>query len=67
MVCPGCGQESTWEHSRYVRHVADEAIGGRPVVIDVSVRRLSCENADDLPCPRGRPSPPARLHPRLGT
>ncbi|MFF1651733.1 ISL3 family transposase, partial [Streptomyces sp. NPDC058240] len=46
VVCPGCGQESAWEHSRYVRHVADEAIGGRPVVIDVSVRRLYCENAD---------------------
>lgn len=46
VVCPGCGQESMWEHSRYVRHVADEAIGGRPVVIDVSVRRLYCENPD---------------------
>jgi hypothetical protein len=31
-------------HSRYVRHVADEAVGGRPVVIDLSVRRLYCEN-----------------------
>ncbi|MET8405265.1 transposase family protein [Streptomyces sp900116325] len=46
MVCAGCGQESAWEHSRYVRHVADEAIGGRPVVIDRSVRRLYCENPD---------------------
>ncbi|MFC9757320.1 transposase family protein [Streptomyces sp. NPDC056921] len=45
VICPGCGQESAWEHSRYVRHVADEAIGGRPVVIDVSVRRLYCENS----------------------
>ncbi|MEU3282655.1 transposase family protein [Streptomyces antibioticus] len=42
--CPGCGQESNWEHSRYVRHVADEGVGGRPVVIDLSVRRLYCEN-----------------------
>ncbi|MEU3464787.1 ISL3 family transposase [Streptomyces sp. NPDC006733] len=42
--CPGCGQDSQWDHSRYVRHVADEAIGGRPVLIDVSVRRLYCEN-----------------------
>jgi len=48
-ACPGCGQESDWVHSRYVRHVADESIGGRPVVIDLSVRRLYCENAD---CPR---------------
>ncbi|MEV0492302.1 hypothetical protein [Streptomyces atratus] len=27
-----------------MRHGADEAIGGKPVVIDVSVRRLYCEN-----------------------
>ncbi|MFI1179376.1 transposase family protein, partial [Streptomyces sp. NPDC020799] len=45
-VCPGCGQASSWEHSRYVRHVADEAVGGRPVMIDLSVRRLYCENPD---------------------
>ncbi|MEU6380319.1 transposase family protein, partial [Streptomyces sp. NPDC046909] len=46
MDCPGCGQPSNWVHSRYVRHVADEAIGGKPVVIDVSVRRLYCEKSD---------------------
>ncbi len=27
-----------------LRHVADEAVGGRAVVIDLSVRRLYCEN-----------------------
>jgi hypothetical protein len=43
-VCPGCGRSSDWEHSRYVRHLADEAVGSRPVVIDLSVRRLYCEN-----------------------
>ncbi|MGW3245600.1 transposase family protein [Streptomyces sp. NPDC001070] len=48
-ACPGCGQVSDWVHSRYVRHVADEAVGGRPVVIDLSVRRLYCENPD---CPK---------------
>ena len=48
-ACPGCGQRSDWVHSRYVRHVADESVGGRPVVIDLSVRRLYCENAA---CPR---------------
>ncbi|MCX4564464.1 ISL3 family transposase [Streptomyces phaeochromogenes] len=48
-VCPGCGTESDWAHSRYVRHVADEAVGGRAVVIDLSVRRLHCENSD---CPK---------------
>ncbi|MGA5135453.1 transposase, partial [Streptomyces olivoreticuli] len=45
-VCPGCGKTSDWEHSRYVRHVADEAVGGRPVMIGLSVRRLYCENPD---------------------
>ncbi len=44
VACPGRGRISGWEHSRYVRHVADEAVGGRPVVIDLSVRRLYCQN-----------------------
>src|SRR5258708_4971313 len=44
VVCPGCGCPSGWEHSRYVRHVADEAVGGRPMVVDLSVRRMHCEN-----------------------
>jgi transposase len=48
-VCPGCGQGSDWEHSRYVRHLADEAVGGRAVTIDLSVRRLYCE---DPKCPK---------------
>ncbi|MGW7081584.1 ISL3 family transposase [Streptomyces sp. NPDC054866] len=43
-ACTGCGRISDWEHSRYVRHVADEAVGGRPVRIALSVRRLYCEN-----------------------
>lgn len=30
VACPGCGMVADWEHSRYVRHVADEAVGGRP-------------------------------------
>ena len=33
-----------------MRHVADETVGGRPVVIDLSVRRLYCENPR---CPKG--------------
>ncbi|GGM06537.1 ISL3 family transposase [Streptomyces fumigatiscleroticus] len=36
-------------HSRYVRHLADEAVGGRTVVIDLSVHRLYYENHD---CPK---------------
>ncbi|MGV9567872.1 transposase family protein [Streptomyces sp. NPDC003480] len=36
-ACPACGQVSDWVHSRYERHVADEAVGGRTVVIDLDV------------------------------
>jgi hypothetical protein len=31
-------------HSGYLRHPADTAIGGRLVVIDLSARRLFCDN-----------------------
>ncbi|MGW2184032.1 transposase family protein [Streptomyces sp. NPDC001732] len=47
--CTGCGQLSAWCHSRYVRRLADVALGGRPLRIDLSVRRLYCENAA---CPK---------------
>ncbi|MFF2409985.1 transposase family protein [Streptomyces sp. NPDC058092] len=47
--CSGCGVVSDWIHSRYVRHLADAAIGGHPVRVDLSVRRLYCENAS---CPK---------------
>ncbi|WP_416237960.1 ISL3 family transposase [Streptomyces sp. NEAU-W12] len=42
--CTGCGHLSAWCHSRYLRHLADVALGGRPLRIDLSVRRLYCEN-----------------------
>ncbi|WP_240045080.1 transposase family protein [Streptomyces alboflavus] len=42
--CTGCGTTSRWGHSRYVRHLADVTVGRRPVRIDLSVRRLYCEN-----------------------
>ncbi|MGX5185887.1 transposase family protein [Streptomyces avermitilis] len=42
--CTRCGSRSEWSHSRYVRHLADIALGGRPVRLDLSVRRLYCEN-----------------------
>ncbi|MDT9701845.1 transposase family protein [Streptomyces sp. P17] len=48
-ACTGCGQSSDWLHSRCQRHIADEAVGGRPVRIDLTVRRLYCENAN---CPK---------------
>ncbi|HET6352882.1 transposase family protein [Streptomyces sp.] len=47
--CTGCGQLSAWCHSRYVRRLADVTVGGRPLRIDLSVRRLYCENAT---CPK---------------
>ncbi|MET7684330.1 ISL3 family transposase [Streptomyces sp. NPDC005423] len=43
--CTGCGTLSEWVHSRYVRHLREAALGGRPVRIDLSVRRLYCENS----------------------
>lgn len=42
--CTGCSAPSVWVHSRYERHLADTALGGRPLRIDLSVRRLYCEN-----------------------
>ena len=47
--CTGCGQLSAWCHSRYVRSLADVTLAGRPVRIDLSVRRLYCENTT---CPK---------------
>lgn len=42
--CTGCGQASQQVHSSYVRHVADQAVGDRPVRIDLQVRRMYCQN-----------------------
>jgi len=42
--CTGCGAPSRWSHSRYVRQLADVALGGRPIRIEPSVRCLYCEN-----------------------
>ncbi|MCX5199815.1 ISL3 family transposase [Streptomyces sp. NBC_00249] len=47
--CAGCGQLSDWCHSRYVRRLADVALGGKPLRVDLSVRRLYCENTA---CPK---------------
>lgn len=47
--CTGCGRLSAWCHSRYARHLADVTLGGRPLRIELSVRRLYCENAT---CPK---------------
>ncbi|MGK3945153.1 ISL3 family transposase [Streptomyces caeruleatus] len=44
VVCPDCGRESERVHSRYLRTLADVAVGGRPVLIGLSVRRLFCDS-----------------------
>ncbi|WP_078888147.1 ISL3 family transposase [Streptomyces sp. NRRL S-118] len=44
MACPDCGECSERVHSRYVRSLADLAVGGRPVLIRLSVRRLFCDS-----------------------
>jgi transposase len=46
--CPACGRFSVRVHSRYRRRLADAAIGGRPVVIRLTVRRFFCAAPD---CP----------------
>jgi transposase len=43
VACPDCGHGSARTHSRYSRTLADVAVGGRPVVIGLSVRRLFCD------------------------
>ncbi|MFC9398066.1 ISL3 family transposase [Streptomyces sp. NPDC057027] len=43
--CPDCGAQSGRVHSRYGRHLADAPCGGRSVVIELSMRRLFCDNA----------------------
>jgi len=41
-ACPACGSVSGRVHSRYRRRLADAAIGGRRVVIRLTVRRFFC-------------------------
>ncbi|MET8511864.1 ISL3 family transposase [Streptomyces sp. NPDC005077] len=43
VVCPDCGLGSARVHSRYCRTLADVAVGGRPVLVRLSVRRLFCD------------------------
>lgn len=44
VACPDCGRGSARVHSRYCRTLADVAVGGRPVLIGLSVRRLFCDS-----------------------
>jgi transposase len=41
-ACPKCGTSSRRVHSRYARTLADAAIGGRQVAIELRVRRFFC-------------------------
>ncbi|WP_307804697.1 ISL3 family transposase [Streptomyces sp. VRA16 Mangrove soil] len=43
--CPDCAMPSERVHSTYERHLADGPVGDQSVRIDLSVRRLYCENA----------------------
>ncbi len=47
--CPSCHCRSRHVHSRYVRHITDQPIGGRRVLFHLSVRRFRCRSAA---CPR---------------
>ena len=42
--CPHCSGTSGRVHGRYVRRLADAAIGGRAVVVELLVRRFRCLN-----------------------
>ncbi|MER6076484.1 transposase family protein, partial [Streptomyces sp. NPDC001817] len=39
-ACPACRTVSGRVHSRYVRRLADTAVAGRPVLIELQVRRF---------------------------
>jgi transposase len=41
-ACPACGAVSARVHGRYARRLADAAVGGRRVVIRLTVRRFLC-------------------------
>ncbi|OXM60032.1 hypothetical protein CF165_44900 [Amycolatopsis vastitatis] len=43
--CRVCTVWSERVHSRYVRRVSDEPVGGQPVTIVLTVRRFYCHNA----------------------
>ncbi|MYS80003.1 MULTISPECIES: transposase family protein [Streptomycetaceae] len=47
--CPGCGVVSARVHSRYLRRLADSAVGHRRVVMELRVRRFRCREER---CPR---------------
>ncbi|MFP3962292.1 ISL3 family transposase [Actinomadura fulvescens] len=44
-TCPHCGESSARVHGRYVRRLADAALGGMTTVLALTVRRFKCINA----------------------
>ncbi|MCX4410076.1 transposase family protein [Streptomyces sp. NBC_01764] len=49
VACPGCAVTSNRVHGTYGRRLADTPVGDRPVLVELTVRRLCCEN---IRCPR---------------
>ncbi len=72
LPCPRCGTVTARVHGYQRRRLADLPVGGRPIVIELTVRRLVCDNLD---CPRqtfreqvpGLAQRYARRTPALGT
>ncbi|MFE9454219.1 transposase family protein [Streptomyces sp. NPDC006739] len=73
-ACPACGTLSSRIHRRYVRRLADSAVGGRRVLIELQVRRFRCcasacrqatcaEQVDGLTFRHGRRSAVRGCHP----
>ncbi|BFO18252.1 hypothetical protein SHKM778_46400 [Streptomyces sp. KM77-8] len=46
VACPNCGRGPARVHSRFCPALADVAVGGRPVLIGLSVRRFFCDSPD---------------------
>ncbi|MFF4621851.1 ISL3 family transposase [Nonomuraea jabiensis] len=70
--CPRCEQASVRVHGRYVRRLADIALGGVRTVLALTVRRFKCVNGDCAAVTfaeqvEGLTSPHARFTPLLRT
>ncbi|MET7497160.1 transposase family protein [Streptomyces sp900116325] len=44
MPCPDCSVRSSRVHSTYERRLAVAPVGGQPALVELTVRRLCCEN-----------------------
>ncbi|MFF1414557.1 transposase family protein [Streptomyces sp. NPDC058289] len=55
VACPGCAAVSSRVHSTYGRRLADTPVGDRPVLIELTVRRLYAgpEAVSAPPCTQG--------------